>query len=149
MLSSLPERMLEKLAQIIDVVIYDKDDIIHREGQPAERFFMLHRGHVLLEQTITDQVTAYVGSIKPGLTFGWSAVVDGGVYTTDAVCVEPSEVFFCKRENIRALFDLDSEMGYQFYKQLVATIQKRLEYREEQFRQAIMHHPDIQRLFRS
>jgi CRP-like cAMP-binding protein len=148
MLAHLTDPMLDRLAQIIDVLKLDKDEILFKEGEPAERFYMLRSGNVLLEQRISDKVTACVGSVKPGFSFGWSTMVDNGVYTSDAVCVEPSEIYSFKRDKINTLFEQDPEMGFRMYQRLLEIIKTRLDYRTGQFQQAIKDHPDMQNLFR-
>lgn len=147
MLTYLTDPMLENLARIIDILKFDRDEILFRENDPAERFYMMRSGNVLLEQRISDQVTACIGSIKPGFSFGWSAMVEDGIYTVDAVCVEPSEIYSFKRDRIQKLFMQDPEMGLRMYQRLVVIIKKRLDYRTGQFRQAIKNHPDMQNLF--
>jgi CRP-like cAMP-binding protein len=147
MIAHLTDDMRERLAQITDVLNFDKDEILFREGEPADRFYMLRAGNVLLEQRISDKVTACVGSVKPGFSFGWSAMVDNGVYTTEAVCIEPSEIYSFKREKINNLFEQDPKMGFLLYQRLLEIIKKRLDYRTGQFRQAIEDHPDMQNLF--
>ncbi len=148
MLTYLSDPMLENLAQIVDVLKFDKDEVIFRENEPADRFFMLRTGSILLEQAISTEVTACVGSIKPGYSFGWSAMVEeASYYTTDAICVEFSDVFSFRRERIRQQFEHDPEMGFRFYQRLLVIIKKRLDYRSEQFRQALVNHPDMQGLF--
>jgi CRP/FNR family cyclic AMP-dependent transcriptional regulator len=148
MIAHLTEPMQDKLSQIIDVLKFDKDEIVFKEGEPAERLYMLRSGSVLLEQRISDKVTACVGSVKPGFSFGWSAMVDNGVYTTEAVCIEPSEIYSFRRDKINKLFEEDPEMGFRMYQRLLELIKKRLDYRTGQFRQAIEDHPDMQNLFR-
>ena len=148
MLTYLTDPMLDNLAQIVDVLKFDKDEIIFREKEPSGRFYMLKSGQVLLEQRISDQVTACVAAIKPGYSFGWSAMIKNERYTVDAVCEEPSEVFSFKSEKIRNLFEQDPEMGMRMHQRLLVIIKKRLDIRTEQFRQAIMNHPDMQSLFK-
>lgn len=148
MLAHLTDPMRDRLSQIIDELKFDKDEIIFKEGEPAERLYMLRSGSVLLEQRISDKVTACVGSVKPGFSFGWSAMVDNGVYTNEAVCVEPSVIYSFKREKINKLFEQDPEMGFRLYQRLLELIKTRLDYRTGQFRQAIKNHPDMQNLFR-
>ena len=147
MLTYLTDPMLDKLAQIIDVLRFDRNEILFRENDPAERFYMMRSGNVLLEQRISDKVTACIGSIKPGFSFGWSAMIEDGLYTVDAVCVEPSEIYSFKRDRIQKLFMQDPEMGLRIYKRLLVIIKKRLDYRTGQFRKAIENHPDMQNLF--
>ncbi len=147
MLNYLTDPMLDDLAQIIDLLRFDSDEIIFRENKPANRFYMMISGNILLEQQITEKVSTVVGSIKPGFSFGWSAMVDDAVYTTDAICIEQSEVYSFKREKIMALFKKNPDMGFRFYQRLLVIIKKRLDYRTDQFRQAIKNHPEMQSLF--
>lgn len=147
MLTYLTDPMLDNLARVVDVLKFDKDEIIFREKEPSERFYMLKSGQVLLEQTISDQVTAYIGAVKPGYSFGWSAMMENEAYTISAICEEPAEVFSFKSEKIRKLFQQDPEMGLRMHRRLLVIIKKRLDIRTEQFRKAIMNHPDMQSLF--
>jgi CRP-like cAMP-binding protein len=147
MLTYLTDPMLDNLAQIIDLLRFDRDEILFRENEPAERFYMMKSGNVLLEQRISDQVTACIGSIKPGFSFGWSAMIEDGLYSVDAVCLEPSEIYSFKRDKIQKLFGQDPELGLRMYQRLLVIVNKRLEHRTEQFRQAIKNHPDMQNLF--
>jgi len=148
MLTYLTEPMLEKLSQIIDVLRFDKQEVIFRQNEPAQRFYMLKLGKVLLELRISDKVTVCVGAIRPGYAFGWSAMLEGGIYSTDAICAEPSEVLSFRKEKIMTLFEQDPEMGFRMYQRFLIMIKKRYEDRTEQFRLAIMNHPDMQNLFR-
>ena len=147
MLTYLTDSMLDNLAQIIDILKFEGGEILFRENDSADRFYMMRSGNVLLEQRISDKVTACIGSIKPGFSFGWSAMIEDGLYTVDAVCVEPSEIYSFKRDRIQKLFKQDPEMGLRIYKRLLVIIKKRLDYRTGQFRKAIENHPDMQNLF--
>ena len=147
MLTYLSDPMLENLARIIDVLKFEKDEIIFRQHKPAERYYMLRSGNIVLEQKITEKVTVCIGAIKPGFSFGWSAMIEDGTYTADAVCVETSEAFSFKRSEVNKLFTQDPEMGLRFYQRLLMIIKKRLDMRTEQFREAIKNHPDMQALF--
>jgi CRP-like cAMP-binding protein len=149
MLTYLTDPMREALAGITESLRYGKGKVIFRENQPAERFFMLRSGYVLLEQKISDKVTVFMGSIKPGYSFGWSAMLEDGVYTTDAVCEEPSEVFSFGREKVRQLLERDPEMGFRLLQRVLVVVKKRLDHRTEQFRQAIKNHPELKDLFSS
>lgn len=147
MLNYLTDPMLDNLTQIVDVLKFDKDEIIFNEGEPSDRFYMLKSGQVLLEQKISDRVTTCVAAIKSGYSFGWSAMIQDNLYTFAAVCEEPCEVLSFKSEKIRTLFQRDPEMGMRMHQRLLVIIKKRLDIRTEQFRKAIMNHPDMQTLF--
>lgn len=148
MLNYLTDTMLDKLAQIVDLLKFDKDEIVFREKEPSQRFYMLKAGRVLLEQRISDQVTVTVSAIKPGYSFGWSAMMENEHYTAEAICEEPSEIFSFKSEKIQRLFDQDPEMGVRMHRRILVIIKKRLDIRTEQFGKVIMNHPDMQSLFK-
>jgi CRP-like cAMP-binding protein len=147
MLTYLSDSMLDNLAQITDILRFEKDEVIFRENEPSERFYMLRSGQVLLEKRISDQVTVFVGSIKSGYSFGWSAMMQGGTYSLTSVCEQPGEAFSFKSEKIWKLFREDPEMGLRMHQRLLVIIKKRLDLRTEQFSKAIMNHPDMQSLF--
>ena len=147
MLTYLSDEMLDQLTTIVDILKFDREEVLFRQNQWADRFYMMRSGLILLEQKISEDVTAIVGSIKPGYSFGWSAMVEDGTYTVDAVCVEPSEVLSFKREKIDRMMQQNPQMGLILYQRLLVIIKKRLDYRTEQFRQAIMNHPEMQQFF--
>jgi CRP-like cAMP-binding protein len=148
MLTHLTDPMLDRLATVVDILKFDKDEIIFKAGDPATRFYMLRSGRVLLEQRISDQVTACVAAIKPGFSFGWSAMLEDGKYTMDAVCEDACEIFSFKAAKVNTLFEQDPEMGLRMYRRLLVIVKKRLDIRTEQFRQAIKNHPDMQHICR-
>jgi CRP-like cAMP-binding protein len=146
-LKSLTDDMLEKLIPIANTSSFNKGEIIFKEGDLADKFYILKRGKVLLEKRISDKITVSVDSIKPGYLFGWSAILDEGSYTTDAVCAEECEAFNFSRENILDLIDKDHSLGYKLTKQILGVIKTRLDYRTDQFIKVITNHPHMQTLF--
>lgn len=146
-LSYLTEPMLDKLRPIVEYRAFSEDEVIFREGDPATRLYMLKSGKVLLEKRISEHITISVGSIRAGYSFGWSSILDGDAYTSDAICTGTGEVFSVQREKLLALFDEDHSMGFIMTQRLMRVIKKRLDYRTEQFLRAIQEHPDTRTLF--
>jgi CRP-like cAMP-binding protein len=145
--SYLTEEMLEKISPLVETIQREDRETIFRQGDIADKFFMLKRGKVLLEQKITEKITVSVGSIKPGYSFGWSAMLDGGYYTSAAVCAEYSEIFFVRAPQIKNILEKDHSLGYVFTQRLLRVMKNRLDHRTDQFMRVIKHHPDIQSLF--
>ena len=146
-MSHLKDDMLDSLISITDVLTFEDQENIFRQGDVADRFYMVKRGKVLLEQRIAEKITVSVGSIKPGFAFGWSTMIEEGYYTTDAVCAEPCEIFSMKGDKIRALCDKDPFMGFLLCQRLLVILKKRYDHRTEQFIKVIKHHPDMKDLF--
>lgn len=146
-MTHLEHEMLERVCRTVDVLSYNEQEVIFKQGDTADRFYMVKRGKVLLEQKMTDMVTVSVGSIHPGHSFGWSTMIDEGYYTTDAVCAEPCEIFSIRSSQLRNMCTEDPRMGFMLLQRLLVILKKRYEQRTEQFLQVIQHHPDMRDLF--
>jgi CRP-like cAMP-binding protein len=149
LMTHLKDDMLNRITSITDVLTFDDQEIIFRQGDIADRFYMVKRGKVLLEQRLAEKITVSVGSIKPGFAFGWSTMIEQGYYTTVAVCAEPCEIFSMKGEKIRALCEQDPYMGFLLMRRLLVILKKRYDHRTGQFVKVITHHPDMKELFRT
>jgi CRP-like cAMP-binding protein len=150
-LGYLKDSMLEKLITIVERAHVDEREYIFRQGDSAEKFYMLSRGKVLLEQRISDKMTVSIESVRPGYSFGWSGLMTGGIepysrYTSDAISTETSELFVLKGEDLNNLLDEDLHMGYLVSQRLTRVIASRLRHRTEQFVRIIKQHPDIDNL---
>jgi CRP-like cAMP-binding protein len=146
MMRYLTDEMLDLLIPLIKMRQFDEGEIIFKEGEPAEYFYFLLQGKVLLEQRIAPKVTVSLSAIKPGHAFGWSAMLEGDNYTTDAICAEPSRIFSMPAAKLKALFENNPSLGYIMNQRLLHVIKKRYDSRTEQFIKAIRHHPDMSSL---
>ena len=146
-MTHLESEMLARVCAIVDVLSFHDQEVIFRQGDVADRFYMVKRGKVLLEQAMADLITVSVGSIKAGYSFGWSTMIEEGRYTTDAVCTEPCEIFSIRGRQLRNLCAQDPRMGFLLSQRLLMILKKRYDHRTEQFLKVIQHHPDMKGLF--
>lgn len=146
-MENLDDAMLEKIIPMIDELRFDEQEIIFKQGERADRFYMLKRGKVVLEHRISETISVCIGAIDPGFSFGWSAMLGDAAYTAIAVCEEPCDVFSVRSEKIIRLLEKDTEMGYLLSQRIIRIIKKRLDARTEQFVTLITHHPDMKNLF--
>jgi CRP-like cAMP-binding protein len=146
-LSHLTDAMLDTIIPHLDILKFDEEDIIFQEGDPAERLFFLKRGKVLLEKRISDKISFAIGAVKPGHSFGWSAVMGKRMaYSTMTLCAEPCEVYSIRSEKMLNLLDKDHELAYIFYQRLLWVVKGRLDHRTSQFVTVLRNHPDIESL---
>jgi CRP-like cAMP-binding protein len=146
MLGYLTGEMLDKLVPITDLLLLDEGDYVFRQGDKADRFYMVRRGKVVLEQRISDTVTVMAASIKPGFSFGWSSMLEEQNYTTDAVCTERTELFSFLAGKFKEVMDRDHSMGYVVHQGLLRILKKRYDARTDQFIRVLTNHPDLKRL---
>jgi len=145
--SNLTDEMLDKVIPHLDILHYEEEDVIFQEGDPADRMFFLKRGKILLEKRISDKISFAIGAVKPGFSFGWSAVMgEGMAYSSMTVCAEPCQVYSIRSEKIRNLLNNDHEMAFHFHQRLMWIIKNRLDHRTSQFVTVLRNHPDIESL---
>jgi glutaminase len=75
---------------IVQPLVFEKGDVIIREGADANLFFVLARGTVSVQIRVPGQGERRkrVASIGPGLSFGEMALLDGGKRSADIVADE-------------------------------------------------------------
>ena len=88
--------------------MFEKGEVIMREGDEAKLFFVLARGTVSVEIKVHGQGDRRkrVASIGPGLTFGEMALLDGGKRSADIVA---NERVICYGLGVEELQDLAVE----------------------------------------
>jgi len=93
---------------IIKPLVFEKGDVIMREGDDAKLFFVLARGTVSVEIKVHGKSDRRkrVASIGPGLTFGEMALLDGGKRSADVVA---NERVICYGLGVEELHELSAE----------------------------------------
>jgi CRP-like cAMP-binding protein len=142
----LTDEMIKKLLPEMELLRFSEGEMVFSSGQRADMFYSLKRGKILLEQRVLDEVTISVGTVKPGYSFGWSALLGDQSFTLDTVCGEPCEVLRIKAETLFRLIEEDWEMGYRLMHRLLHMVRRRLDGRTELLLKVILDHPDMQSL---
>ncbi len=146
-LRNLSDQMLEKMQSMAQLHIFGDRSVVFREGQEAEYFFMLLKGKLLLEVEASETIMISLGAVKPGYSFGWSALFPESAYTSYAICVEPCEVVAVPGDKFLDLLEEDHNIGYRVMENVVEILKRRLDRRTGQFIETMKKHPDIQKLF--
>jgi len=140
---NLTDGMLEQLLPMVQMESLEERQVIYEAGSAANRFYSLKRGKVLLEAELGPTLIISLGSIKPGYSFGWSALRPGATHTSYAVCAEACEIFVMPGDKFSALLDRDNTMGYLVMQKVSAILEGRLDRRTDQFLKVISKHPEI------
>ena len=143
MLGYLTDEMLDQLIPITEMHQFDEQEFVFHQGDEADRFYFVLQGKVLLEQRISPNISITLSAINPRYSFGWSALLDGGNFTTDALCAEPCQLLSFRAMKIKTLFEQNHSLGFIMSQRLLRVIQKRYQIRTEQFIKVIRHHPDL------
>ncbi|MBW1681471.1 MAG: Crp/Fnr family transcriptional regulator [Deltaproteobacteria bacterium] len=144
--ADMDETHLGRLLPFTQLQIFGDRAVIYSEGQRAEYFYMLLKGKVLLEVEVSEAINISLGSIKPGYSFGWSALLPGSKHTSFAVCVEPCEVITMPGEKLLEVMEQDHVLGHRFMEFMATVLKHRLERRTNQFLKTLKTHPEIEKL---
>ncbi len=102
-------------------------DRIFREGEPANRFFLILKGKVALEAKVKGAEPVVVESIGAGDVLGWSWLVEPYVWHFDARAVEPTEAIFFYGTWMRELYEEDESLGYEMLRRVAGVMLQRLQ----------------------
>jgi len=115
---------VKKFMDICEMSSHKKGEVLFRENDPARFFFILLNGRVKLSIGKPEHVV--YNAERNGEAFGWSSLIGGDVYSASAECLEPTKLLKTANNKLSRILDEDTENGVIFFKQLAATLGKRL-----------------------
>lgn len=131
--SGMDQRVLQIISQACATQTYANGQQMFAEGDRAEHFYLLVSGRVSLERKlpqswlriegITDVVIHTVNEVE---VFGWSSLVEPGILTASARCMESSEMVVVRGREFIDILDSNGVAGYHFMKKLASVITSRL-----------------------
>lgn len=146
-LKKLTNEMLFRILPEVEKYQFGKNDIIFRQDDPADLFYMLKTGTVLLERRISDRLTISITAVKPGYSFGWSGILpESTSYTLEAICAEPCQVLAINKKDITEMMEKDHTLGYLLTREILMIMKQRLDNRTSKLARAIKNHPDLRDL---
>jgi len=101
--------------------------VLLKEDAPAERLFLVTQGKLALEKKIQlgkrgKARAATIGYVEPGNTAGWSALTRPYVYTSTAICLEPTRVIAIDGVRLREYLEQNPAVGFKVLELLTALI---------------------------
>ena len=115
---------VKKFMDICEMSSHKKGEVLFRENDPAKFFFILLNGRVKLSVGEPQQVV--YNAERNGEAFGWSSLIGGDVYSASAECIEPTKLLKTSSDKLSQVLKADPDNGIIFFKQLAATLGKRL-----------------------
>jgi signal transduction histidine kinase len=106
---------------------YDEGQVLLAEGQPADAVYMIERGRVALDKKVqlgrhSTPRNATIDYIVPGKMAGFSALVEPYIYSTSAVCVEPTRVIVVESAALREYLQQYPAVGFTILRTLTAIV---------------------------
>ncbi len=102
-------------------------EVIFREGDPANRFYLIESGKLALESYVKDEGMKIIQTIGAGEALGWSWLFPPYFWHFTARVLEPTEAIFLYATPLCEECETDHELGYQLLKRIGAVMLARLQ----------------------
>jgi CRP/FNR family transcriptional regulator, cyclic AMP receptor protein len=109
------------------VTHFKKEEKILRQGEFANRFYLIESGSVLLESASDLGEPAVIEMIGPGDLLGWSWMFPPYTWQFTARAVAPTTAIFFYGTILREHCEKDYSLGYELLKRMSAVMVKRLQ----------------------
>ena len=106
---------------------FEAGEVIFREGDPANRFYLILNGKVVLESYVLDRGRVEIQTIGAGDVLGWSWLFPPYYWQFDARAIEPTKAIFFYATPLREEAKNDHALGYELYKRFAEVMLKRLQ----------------------
>jgi CRP/FNR family cyclic AMP-dependent transcriptional regulator len=106
--------------------VFAPGDIILREGEPANRFYLIESGGVALEAHEPADGTFPIQVLTKGDVLGWSWLLSPFVWHFQARVIEPTIVLVLDAAELLAEAEEDHDFGYELLKRTAHVLMGRL-----------------------
>lgn len=106
--------------------------LIFREGDLANRFYLLETGSVALESRTSEGRVALIDVLGHGDVLGWSWLFPPYYWHFDARALKPTRAIFFYGTRLREQCDEDHEFGYELIKRMAAVVVRRMQAARQQ-----------------
>ena len=120
---------VEEIATESTEKVFESGDVIFREGDPAEDFFVLIEGNVEISVGERGSINFVVGT--PGEIFGWAALVEPYLRTGTASCSASTKVLSVPSHVIDHVMRKHPEDGLKIMRHLTGILARRLRFAYE------------------
>ena len=126
--AGLTDEEIKSIAMISEEQKYDANTFVFREGNKAEKLFILIEGTIDIKINTDEEGLQHetVSTLAHGDVFCWSSVVEPHILTASAFAATPAAVIAIDGAGLRALFELDCHLGYRILQKSATTISSRL-----------------------
>ena len=108
----LPEGHFEKLPALLQEESYEFGDLLVRQGEPADAFYVLVSGRARVVKADQNGHEIVLATLKPGDSFGESALAEGGTRTATVRCSTAVEALRLDRDDFLQLAEETPELKH-------------------------------------
>ncbi len=128
---------LQMLAASAMQVTFQPGEPIFREGEPANRFYLIREGRVELTSEVKEHNQLPVRTLGPGDDLGWSWLFPPYHLHFSAHALEPVKAIFFYGTRLREQCEDDHELGYQLMKRVAEALIQNLNATKEKLLESV------------
>jgi CRP-like cAMP-binding protein len=106
---------------------FEAGELVFREGEEANHFFLIRQGKVALEVFAPSRGSLTIQTLEDGEILGWSWLIPPYHWRFDARAVEMTRTIVLDGRCLRAKCEEDHDLGYELLKRFAAILGQRLD----------------------
>jgi CRP-like cAMP-binding protein len=118
---------IQQVAKHASLQNFSAGNLIFRQGEPANQFYIIQQGNVALEVFSPQQGPIRLMTLSAGDVLGWSWLFEPYVWHLDARALEPTEAIALDGAGLRDQCDTNHKLGYYLMRRSVRIIEQRLQ----------------------
>ena len=126
-LKGMSRHHIELLALSAMPTEFDAGQIIFREGEPANGFYLIETGTVVLEGKTSDGKSVVIDTVSAGEPLGWSWLFPPYLWSFDARAIEPCNAICFSGILLRQHRDDDLTLSHELHKRVSEVMVRRLQ----------------------
>ncbi len=106
---------------------FEKGEILFREGEPANQFYLIESGRVALEFDVPQDGVMHVQDIEAGDVLGWSWLFPPYSWHCQARAEEPTTAIVLGGAHLLVSAEENRDFGFELMKRIARVVIHRLE----------------------
>ena len=106
---------------------FNNGQVVLREGEQANRFYLIESGRVILESGKAYGQPVIIDTIGAGDLLGWSWMFSPYTWQFTARASEPTTAIFFYGTILREYCERDHSLGYELLKRMTAVMMRRMQ----------------------
>lgn len=118
----LSEPHLRLLAESAMITEFKAGQWIYQQGDPANRFYLILDGKVLIESEVKERGMLSIRTLGPGDDLAWAWLFPPYYMHFSACATEPTRAIFFYGTRLREQCETNHELGYQLMKRIAEVV---------------------------
>jgi CRP-like cAMP-binding protein len=125
-LHDLPPEYVEQIAKVARLRDCNALKVVFREGEPAQRVYLIATGNVTLEMCAPSVGCKRIMTVGPGELLGWSGLLGPARLTATARTLEATQLVEIEAAQLLSMCERNPALGYELMRRAMRAVSARL-----------------------